>query len=88
MSDPHYTGSDLARWLQEAGRRRAPGAPQPPETATEAPAAAPAPKRPHILHPRELLLLAIAALAFMPYLFADVHVQIYRLRHLIAFIFP
>jgi hypothetical protein len=88
MSDPHYTGSDLARWLQEAGRRRAPATPQPPETATEAPAAAAAPKRPYILHTRELLLMAIAALAFVPWFFADVQVEILTLRSIIAFVFP
>ena len=89
MSDPDTTDRDLARWLQEAGRRRAPTPSQPPEPPVEAPAAEPATKRPpHILHHRELLLLLVAALAFMPYFFADVHVQIYRLRHLIAFVFP
>ena len=91
MPDPDITGSDLAHWLQEAGRRRSPSAPMPePERAApaETPAAAPKSKRPHILHHRELLLLLVAALAFMPYFFADVHLQIYRLKHLIAFVFP
>ena len=84
MADPEFTGSELARWLQEAGRRRAAPPPEPLEPSAEARK----PKRPYILHPRELLLLAVAALAFLPWFFADVQVEILSLRAIIAFVFP
>ena len=87
MADPNFSGSELAQWLQEAGRRR-PTPPPEPQPSAEAQPPRPARRRPYIFHTRELLLIAVAALAFMPYFFADVHVQIYRLKHLIAFVLP
>jgi hypothetical protein len=71
--------------LQEAGRRRAV---RRSSGESAAPLAEAPPKkrlRPRYL--RMLLLFALAALAFMPYLYADVHLKIYSLRSLIVFIF-
>lgn len=84
MEDPDTSGDDLARWLEEAGRRRAArqaAAPEPP-----APPPAKPRRRPRFL--RELLLLALAAVAFLPYFFADVQLKIYSLHSLIVFVFP
>jgi len=83
---PDVTGSDLAQWLQEAARRRtvrpAPGSESGAEPVAEA--EAPAPRH----HLRTLLLAALAAVAFLPYLFADVQLTIYKLHSLIVFVFP
>ena len=82
MREPDFEGADLARWLQEAGRRR------PVHHAEDAPAVAPAParRRIYVTHPRELLLCSIAALAYMPYFYAGVYAQIYGMKSLIVFV--
>jgi hypothetical protein len=84
MQDPDTTGNELARWLQEVGRRRAARRPSAENGASPAEAA---PKKPLPRFLRVLLLAAAAALAFMPYLYADVQLKIYSLRSLIVFIF-
>jgi hypothetical protein len=84
MQDPDTTGNELARWLQEVGRRRAARRPSGENGASPAEAA---PKKPLPRFLRVLLLAAAAALAFMPYLYADVQLKIYSLRSLIVFIF-
>jgi hypothetical protein len=79
---------DLARWLEEAGRRVLPKGSDaeklPAAPLVHAPAAAK--KRVYLTHPRELLLFGIAALAYMPYLYADVYVQIYSMKAVLVFV--
>ena len=91
MPEPDFHDQDLARWLEEAGRRRvvrkaeAEAAPveQPAEPALDAPGPE---KRVYLSHPRELLLLAMAALAYLPYFYADVYVQIYSMKSVVVFV--
>lgn len=77
-------GNDLAKWLQESGRRR-------PEHKADTPADTAANEAPPPAHPwrtlRLLLLLAVAAVAFLWYFYADVLLTIYKLRSVIVFIF-
>ena len=40
----------------------------------------------YVRHPRELILLVLAAAAYLPYYFADVYLQIYSMRSLIVFV--
>lgn len=90
MIDADSNDQDLARWLEEAGRRKQPKggeAEKLPAAPMVHPAAAPAPKkRVYFTRPRELLLLAMAAFAYMPYLYADVHVQIYSMNAVVVFV--
>ena len=93
MGDADTTGRQLARWLQEAGRRRTVRRAEAcgPRETTSRPSVSVGGGDPGLRRPRfhrELLLLALAAVAFLPYLFADVQVRIYSLRSLIVFIFP
>ena len=89
MPDSDFDDADLARWLQEAGRRRVarnPGQALPELIgAPAAPAQAQPLSRP-IRHPRVLLLFALAALSYFPYFFADVYVQISSLPCVIVFV--
>lgn len=97
MSDTDFHDPELARWLQEAGRRRtvrgagleasAPLEAIPAPVAAEAAPAVSAPQRARfITHPRELILFALTALAFQSYFFADVYLQIYSLNSVIVFV--
>ncbi len=96
MADNDLHDADLARWLQEAGRRRsirgvgleasAPLEAIAEPAAEEAPAGAAPERRRFITHPRELILLALTALAFQSYFFADVYLQIYSLNSVIVFV--
>lgn len=91
MSDPDFSGNELASWLQEAGRRRVERKSEAaPAQACLAQASAPARAwhklSSQVRHPRELMLIALAALAFLPYFFADVQVQISSLRCVIVFV--
>lgn len=97
MSDMDYHDPDLARWLEEAGRRRSvrgagleasapleaigePGRPQGGAVGAVRNRAA------LITRPRELILLALAAISFQSYFFADVYLQIYSLNSVIVFV--
>jgi len=83
-----FHDADLARWLQEAGRRRvvrpAPATgliaeeAQPSLAPAVAPAASP--------HRRYLFLVSLAALSYLPYFFADVYLQIASLPCVIVFV--
>ena len=102
MLDHDSNDADLARWLQEAGRRRVArkpeqrlpeviGAPDPakPVLTAAKPASAPAETSSlarHIRHPRVLLLFTVAALSYLPYFYADVSVQISSLPRVIVFV--
>jgi hypothetical protein len=88
MPDDDFSGSELASWLQEAGRRRVvhPAEPEPQVAGTPVAAAAPAARPARISNPRQLILLAIAALAYLPYFYADVNVQIASLPRIIVFV--
>ena len=99
MSDTDFHDPDLARWLQEAGRRRSVPvrgagleATAPLEAMAEPVAAEadPVPRAPErgrfITRPRELILFALAAMAFQSYFFADVYLQIYSLNSVIVFV--
>ena len=96
MPDHEPNDADLARWLQEAGRRRVARKPEqrlpevigaPTATAKAAPAPAEtAPLERHIRHPRVLLLFTVAALSYLPYFYADVSVQISSLPRVIVFV--
>lgn len=91
MAEPDFSGSELASWLQEAGRRRfvrkADRAPVEVVEAAAQPPAAAAPNKPvRVSHPRELCLFAGLALAYLPYFFADVQVQISSLPCIIVFV--
>ena len=89
MPDPDFHDGELVRWLQEAGRRRVVRRPNPEQLigAPAAPAPAPAPMaRRAPGHRRHLILIALAALAYLPYFFADVHLQIASLPHVIVFV--
>ena len=87
MSDPFLDSTrNLARWLQEAGRRKA-------GPAAAVPAPPPERHRPRFTLGRELRgtrwvpLLALAALAYLEYFFADTFVQINALPALVVFVF-
>jgi hypothetical protein len=88
VRDSDFSGTDLARWLQEAGRRRVVRRPELPEMigapAAEAPLGIVQPARERT--PRYLLLSSAAALAYLPYFFADVYVQIANLPCVIVFV--
>ena len=95
MLDHDSNDADLARWLQEAGRRRVARKPEQrlPEVIGAPAATEPAPGRTetkslerHIRHPRVLLLFTVAALSYLPYFFADVSVQISSLPRVIVFV--
>ncbi|HYX66335.1 MAG TPA: hypothetical protein VE935_19115 [Burkholderiales bacterium] len=86
MPDPDFHDQDLASWLEEAGRRRIVRKAGEP-VAEAAPAAVSAPERGiYISHPRELVLFALAAVAYLPYFFADVYVQIYSMKSVLVFV--
>ena len=78
---------DLARWLEETGRRRAFSRKVAEGTDIETTVTAANAARPQ-LPVRRLLLLAIFALSAMQYLYADVHLTIYRLPGLVVFAPP
>lgn len=86
MPDPDYSGSELARWLQETGRRRVARKADSPPTPMVAGPAAGEKRTYYVSHPRELLLFFLAALAYLPYMFADVYVQIASLPCVIVFV--
>ena len=102
VHDSDFHDNDLARWLQEAGRRRVArkpeqalpeviGAPAAEKAGLPAAKAASAPAEKsslhrHFSHPRALILFAVAALAYLPYFFADVYVQISSLPCVIVFV--
>jgi hypothetical protein len=88
VPDNDFYDGELASWLQEAGRRRR-ARPATPFASVRDDAAAGTPtaaKHTYLRHPRELFLFAVAALAFLPYFFADVQVQIACLPHVIVFV--
>jgi hypothetical protein len=79
---------ELARWLQEAGRRKWPRSPVDREvvqTCVSSPADAP-------LAPQATgygtALLGLLALAYLEYFYADALLQIVTLRSLIVFVLP
>ena len=74
---------ELAAWLKEAGRRRAPAAK--PENVVVA--AAPA-KRPLVTNGKRLVLFGLVAAAYLQYFFLDVYLQIAAMPALIVFIAP
>jgi hypothetical protein len=78
---PDDDSVELAHWLMEAGRRRCPRKRSEPEPPAKAPRG-----RRYVRHPRELMLLVLAAAAYQPYYFADVYLQIYSMRSLIVFV--
>lgn len=87
MSEPNFHDQDLASWLEEAGRRRiVRKAGEPVAEAAPATAPAAAERGVYISHPRELILLALAAVAYLPYFFADVYVQIYSMKSVLVFV--
>jgi hypothetical protein len=88
MSDPQtddLNDAELARWLQEAGRRRVVRKPDASLPQVIGASVSGARKR-HVRNPRTMTLLAIAALAYLPYFFADVYVQISSLPCIIVFV--
>jgi hypothetical protein len=83
-SDSGYTGSELATWLQESGRRKAPkelrDLYQPPRPSD--PEATPSLVR----QPRLLILFAFMAAAFAGHWFIDVGLKIDSLPSIVFFI--
>ena len=77
---------DLARWLEEAGRRRVVVRKAAEGTDIETSAVAANDARPLPL--RRLVLVAVFALSAAQYLYADVHLSIYRLPSLVVFASP
>lgn len=87
MSEPFLDSTrNLARWLQEAGKRRTTGAPA-------AQAAAPAPRERgfwlvrDLKRTRWLPLAALAVLAYLQYFYADAFLQINSLPSVLVFLF-
>jgi len=83
---------ELARWLQEAGRRKACGSPSLPASASETsasetPASLPArPAEPAFLErAKRPLLLGIAAIAYLQYFYAGVMLKILALQSIVFF---
>ena len=78
---------EVARWMQESGRRKA--NPKLLEALAAEPAAA-APvltkARRHITQPAALCLLGLTAASFLIYHFADVQLKIITMRSLLVFI--
>ena len=83
-SDSGYTGSELASWLQESGRRKVPAAlrelyqPQPPSD--------PERKSPLLAQPRLLILFAFMAAAFAGHWFIEVELRIESLPSIVFFL--
>jgi hypothetical protein len=83
---PANLGSDdLIDWLQDAGRRKAPKPPAPASEPAQAPAPAAA-RRSRAGRTRPILLGALAAVAALQYVYADVFLQIAKLPSLIVFV--
>jgi hypothetical protein len=87
MNEPFLDSTrNLARWLQEAGKRRTAGAPAPQP-------AVPPPGRPgfslitDLRRTRWLPLAALAALAYLQYFYADAFLQINSLPFVLVFLF-
>lgn len=78
---------ELARWLQEAGRRKACGSPSLPASASETAASLPARPAMSVLTERAKrpLLLGIAAIAYLQYFYAGVMLKILSLQSIIFF---
>ena len=86
MLEPDSHDTELAQWLQEAGRRRLAPKPAPlPQMIGESKPEAPK-QRVYVRRPRLMVLLAIAAFSYLPYFYADVYVQISSLPGLIVFV--
>jgi len=85
MADPKFEDADeeLATWLKEAGRRRAP--PAKPENVV---VATPSAKRPLITNGKRLVLFGLAAASYLQYFFLDVYLQIAAMPTLIVFVAP
>ena len=77
---------DLARWLEESGRRRSLSRKMAEGTDIETTVTAANDARPLPL--RRLLLATVFALSAAQYLYADVHLSIYRLPSLVVFAAP
>jgi hypothetical protein len=79
---------ELARWLQEAGRRKACGSLSLPASASETASSLPAmPTNPVFPgRARRPLLLAIATIAYLQYFYAGVMFKILSLQSIIFFI--
>ena len=81
-------GQDLARWLQESGRRKvdhAPVARLKNEPSTRKSADLKQPR--YITQPSSMSLLVVAALAYLQYIYIDVNLQIASMRPVTVFIF-
>ena len=77
-----YEGRDLALWLQEAGRRRAPA------RTAENIIVSTRVKRALITNGKRLCLFALVAAAYLQYFYLDVYLQITQLPSLIIFVPP
>jgi hypothetical protein len=77
---------DLARWLEESGRRRA--IPRKLAEGTDIEPSAKAANGAARVSARRLILVGVLALSAMQYLYADVHLSIYKLPSLVVFASP
>jgi hypothetical protein len=79
---------DLARWLEESGRRKV----NPDWLAAlyaqeaQSVAAPPRSKQPYVTQPTLLWLLGFAGFAYLQYFFIDVQLQVVSMRSLVVFI--
>jgi len=73
--------ADLARWLEEVGRRKFS-----PTSLEEDPLPTPQPARPRIPRPALSFLLVVAALTYLFYYFTDVQLHIILLPALVVFV--
>jgi len=82
-SPPPAEDQDLAQWLREAGRRRAPAKVEVGAATLPGQPSRRAKRRNRLLIP---VLAGVTALAYLQYFYVDVMLQIYSLQHLIVFI--
>ena len=83
LSEPE--GEDLARWLEESGRRKINRA-WLEQLATKPSSKQEPPKRRWITQPELLFLFALAAVSYLLYYFTEVHLQILALPSIVIFV--
>ena len=85
---PQPDDEELARWLQESGRRKTDHTRTRPDAAKATGAEASQPKKPncYVTRPSLLILLSLAAVSYLQYYYVDVYLQIALLRHVIVFV--
>ena len=75
---------DLARWLEESGRRKV--NPEWLAALYKQEAQIALPRKSHITRPTLLWLLGLAALAYLQYFFFDVQLQLVSMRSIVFFL--